>query len=156
VEDLFGIIVFIVIILLSTLGKRKPKPGSGQAARGAARTRPPARTPTPHGTRTPAQPLEAPARPQQGLAGFLELLQGQLEARPPEYATEVPDEIAIEPSFPEAQPLDAASHKEFHDRYVDEERPERITAWHRYHLTPQTARDAVIWTTIFSKPKGLE
>jgi hypothetical protein len=63
----------------------------------------------------------------------------------------------------EARPIEvlgpepSASHREFHERYVDAlesglaARPSIVR-----RLTPRTAREAVIWKTIFDKPKGLE
>jgi hypothetical protein len=153
-EDLFGIIIFAAIFLLSMLGKKKPK--SGQATRARAQQRPRPRPPiTPRSA--PAKPLDAPARPQ-GLTGFLEMLQGQLEQQLPEHA-DAGRVVSIEPVHAEdARPLDAASHEAFHEQYVEPLPPvgHGVTVPHRYRLTPRTAREAVVWTAIFSKPKGLE
>ncbi len=56
------------------------------------------------------------------------------------------------------EPSRKREHAEFHERYVDaaaEQGPRRRAS--RYHrLTPRTAREAVIWKTIFSPPKALE
>lgn len=151
-EDLFGIIIFVIIALLSMMGKKKPK------AQPPARVRrPPMRTPSPATRPERAEPVEAPARPE-GFGALLEMLQGQLEQRAPEY-TEVPEAISLEPvESRDARPLDAASHEAFHEQYVVEPALETQApaARHRYRLTPTTAREAVVWTAIFSKPKGLE
>ncbi len=82
----------------------------------------------------------------------------------------LPDTVPRPEPMPVAQPevddeavsletLEAAgttSHERFHEKYMDQEpEPKPTSIRHRYGLTPRTAREAVIWATIFSKPKGM-
>lgn len=57
------------------------------------------------------------------------------------------------------KPAGGESHRRFHERYVDAPPPPSqpvrpVPRWRR--ITPNTAKEAVIWRTIFSPPKGLD
>jgi hypothetical protein len=55
------------------------------------------------------------------------------------------------------EPAGGASHVEFHERYLSDEpeavqrRPSRFR-----RVSPRSAREAIIWKTIFETPKGME
>lgn len=108
---------------------------------------------------------------------ILELLGAQLDEQrspplpPPAPAREAValdeyrrDAVSLERPSREPRALDSVElsrqreHDEFHDRYIDAQgKPQPRRARSRYHrLTPRTAREAVIWKTIFSPPKAFE
>jgi hypothetical protein len=108
---------------------------------------------------------------------ILELLGAQLEeqqtpptppATPPREPVALDDyrreAVSLERPSREPRALDSVAlsrqreHEEFHDQYVDKQQEAQTRRPRsRYHrLTPRTAREAVIWKTIFSPPKALE
>lgn len=162
-EDLvqFGVLIFFLVVwLLGGNKKRKQRPPT---------PRPPVPRPRPQGAPPVerSRPVAAPApraqRQPESLAEILDLLRGeQLPPEPERYP--LPEEPEAAETTPEelrplesTDALDAATHEEFHERFVDAEgfgvSPSRAR---RYRLTPKTARDAMVWTAIFSRPKGLE
>ena len=95
----------------------------------------------------------------------MDLLQAQL----PEPAVEEPERqpreaVSLEVIEEEAQSLETLepaggrSHRVFHERYMEqpESKPKESRPSRFRRITPRTAREAVIWKTIFSPPKGLE
>ena len=98
----------------------------------------------------------------------------QEERAPPEPPTAPPPQpaaldayrreaVSLERAPRKARALDSVDvsrkreHDEFHDLYVDAEPKQQPRKKSRYHrVTPRTAREAVVWKTIFSPPKGLE
>jgi hypothetical protein len=167
VEDLvqFGVLIFFLVVWLLGGSKKRAQRAPGARPRSASRE--------PRATAPPAR--EAPARPRaaspppltqpqpEGLTAILALLRG--EALPPEPARyALPDEPEAAEAVPEelrplesTDALDARTHESFHRQFVDAEgfgaAPKRAR---QYRLTPKTARDAVVWTAIFARPKGLE
>ncbi len=117
--------------------------------------------------RRPAEPQPLPTR--EGLTrDILELLgaqlpepavETQLEAAPP-WAAEAQSPRQVDIEAQSLESLEAAGgrdHDLFHKRYVDapQEPTERETPRASLRrLTPKTARQAVIWKTILSPPKG--
>lgn len=174
--DFAELIVFLAVVLISLLvgGKKRSKQQQRPAARRPqARPvrRPQTLSPTPQGT------AGAPTR--ESLAReILQLLGAEVpqESAPPEEEPPAPqrsyvalddyrrEAISLERAPEEARSLDSVElsrqreHDEFHDRYVDSgAQPQPRRAASRYHrITPRTAREAVIWKTIFSPPKALE
>jgi hypothetical protein len=165
--DLFELLIFLGVVFLSLLasGKKKKKPGAQAQpqATGRAQARPTARTsrPLPQAAaqRTAA---DAPSR-QAGVEDLLDILRGRLPMpEPAARATPqaVPEDIDDEAVSLEDVDFDrATAHETFHDKYVEEPSPivtSRRESRHKYRLTPRTAREAVVWTAIFTRPKGLE
>ena len=165
--DLFELLIFLGVVFLSLLasGKRKKKPGA--QARPPTARRPEARASTP-ASRPPQPAAERPAvetaSRQAGVEDLLDILRGRLPM--PEPATRptpqpVPEDIDDEAVSLEDVNFDrATAHRDFHDKYVADsspitERP-RQEPRHKYRLTPRTAREAVVWTAIFTRPKGME
>jgi hypothetical protein len=103
----------------------------------------------------------APAQRQEGLEAILDLLRGESPSPPkPEPVTDAPQSAAEIDD--EARPLETltplgeASHRRFHEKYIEPDLTHTPVKRSRYRLTPKTARDAVVWTAIFSPPKGYE
>ena len=97
------------------------------------------------------------------MSAILDLLRGELvPPQPQPYPLPTEPDTAEVPAE-ELRPLetvdavDAVTHEAFHRRFVDAEMSEvpGVRA-RRYILTPKTARDAIVWTVILSRPKGLE
>jgi hypothetical protein len=151
VEELLQFAIMAGVALIWLLGSVKKA--------GQRRRPPPVRRPQPQ---RPAQARPSEARPQggpawrqEGLEAILDLLRGELPPLPepepvpdvPQAATEIDDE---------ARPLNEASHRAFHEQYVEGDLTPAPVRRSRYRLTPKTAREAVVWTAIFSPPKGYE
>jgi hypothetical protein len=68
-------------------------------------------------------------------------------------AAEIDDEAR---SLETLTPLGEASHRRFHEQYIEPDLAPQPVRRSRYRLTPKTAREAVVWTAIFSPPKGYE
>ena len=160
-EDLvqFGVLIFVLVVwLLGGSKKRTQRPPA---------PRPPAPRPQGAPPRERPRPLAAPApqarRQPESLAEILDLLRGEMLPPEPE-RYELPEEPDAAETAPEdlrplesTDALDAATHERFHERFVDAEPVGApLSRVRRYRLTPRTARDAVVWTAIFSRPKGLE
>jgi hypothetical protein len=113
------------------------------------------------------QPPPAARQQPETLADLLrDVLKGELpdvtrvpepEPEPYEFGTPEPEVLTEEAASLETlEPMGEPSHRAFHERYIDEPAESVPRARHRYRLTPTTAREAVIWTAIFSHPKGME
>lgn len=174
-DELVQFAVFVVFILFWLIGtgrkKSKRPPQPPQRARPQVRARPRAAPSAGAPTgRAPAPTRQAPPPPRrqpETLADLLrDVLQGELpdamrvpepEPEPYEFgapeAEVLPEEAA---SLETLEPTGEQSHRVFHERYVDVPAVSAPRARHRYRLTPTTAREAVIWTAIFSHPKGME
>ncbi len=164
-EDLIQVAVVVAVLLLSLLGGGKKKKQAQAQRRAQTRPRPPPQ-PQPQRPARPRAP-QAGARPvepqrQQGFEAILDLLRGELpllEPQPPEAAGAAPVQSDVDDEARPLEtlaPLDEASHRAFHEQYVEpglQPQPRRVS---RYRLTPKTAREAVVWTAIFSPPKGSE
>ena len=158
-EDIVQLVIFLAVIffgLMMGAGKKKRQ----QQQRPAQR--PPAR-PVPERAAARA-PEGKPAR-QRFAQEIMDLLQAQL----PEPAVEEPERqpreaVSLEVIEEEAQSLETLepaggrSHQVFHERYMEqpESKPKESRPSRFRRITPRTAREAVIWRTIFSPPKGLE
>lgn len=162
-DELVSLLIFAGVFIFSLLAGGKKK---AQGKRPPARPRPRA---TVKQTPRPAQPVAAasppgqpkPAgEPQEMVEGLLDLLRGRIpiEVRAPEAATEPLPRIDDEARSLEEPPDREREHREFHDKYVERSVPATVTPrpQSRYRLTPKTAREAVVWTAIFTKPKGME
>jgi len=166
VEDFVQLIIFLAVIffgLMMGAGKKKKQQQQQRAQR------PPAR-PVSQGA-TARAPEGKPTR-QSFAQEIMDLLQAQL----PDPAVEEPglpaalperaprEAISLEVIEEEARSLETLeaaggrSHEVFHERYMDQPEPEpKETRPSRFRrINPRTAREAVIWRTIFSPPKGLE
>jgi hypothetical protein len=166
VEDLIQVAVIVAILLVSLLGGGKKRKRAQAQRQAQTRARP---TPPPQSQRTtrpraqPAGKQQVEPQRQQGFEAILDLLRGELpsalEPKPPpqDLSPAVAESVDDEARPVETlKPLDEESHAAFHERYVErgpEARPVRVK---RYRLTPKTAREAVVWTAIFSPPKGYE
>jgi hypothetical protein len=182
VEDLVQFALFVGFILIWLLGtgkkKKTQRPQQGpqqrpQQKRPQVRAQPrptaSAGAPTTR-ARVPAQqPPPAARRQPETLTDLLrDVLQGELpdvtrvpEPEPEPYEFGAPEaEVFTEEaaSLETLEPTGETSHRTFHERYIDVPVADTSArrARHRYRLTPKTARDAVIWTAIFSQPKGME
>jgi hypothetical protein len=179
VEDLVQFALFVGFILIWLLGtgkkKKTQRPQQGpQQKRPQVRAQPrptaSAGAPTTR-SRVPApQPPPPAARRQpETLADLLrDALKGELpdvtrvpEPEPEPYEFGAPAAEVFTEEAASLETLEAtgeASHKTFHERYPDVPvaDPSARRARHLYRLTPKTARDAMIWTAIFSQPKGME
>jgi hypothetical protein len=172
-DDLFQLLIFVGVIVLSLIAggkKKKSRPQQPRSPRpppqAAARPRPPQSRPRPHDAARPPQRVEpvanAPQR-EEVMENLLDILRGRVPM--PEPAARPPPSVVQEDVDDEAVSLEqidvdrAAAHQSFHDKYVEEPhevaRVSRPTP-HRYRLTPRTAREAVVWTAIFTRPKGLD
>ncbi|MDH3290020.1 MAG: hypothetical protein OEO20_12785 [Gemmatimonadota bacterium] len=177
-EDLVQFAIFVGFILIWLLGtgkkkktqrpQQRPQQKSPQvraqprptAAAGAPTTR----------SRVPTQrPPPTAQRQPETLADLLrDVLKGELpdvtrvpEPEPEPYEFGAPEAEVFTEEAASLETLEAtgeASHKTFHERYPDVPvaDPSARRARHLYRLTPKTARDAMIWTAIFSQPKGME
>jgi hypothetical protein len=169
-EDLISLLIFGAVILFSMLGSRKKRaqgqrPPVRRPAQAAARPSPrPVRERVQPATRpeTPQSPdrqrTEPGGEPQELVEGLLDLLRGRIPIEVPTPKAEPEVEVDDEARSLETEPDRAREHREFHDRYVEPSVPATVTPQprSRYRLTPKTAREAVVWTAIFTKPKGLE
>jgi hypothetical protein len=180
VEDLVQFALFLGFILIWLLGTGKKKKTQRpqqrpQQKRPQVQTqrRPDpssARAPTTPRSRAPAQqPPSATRQQPETLADLLrDVLKGELpdatrvpepepEPEPYEFGAPEPEVFTEEAASLETlEPTGEPSHRVFHERYVDVPAVSAPRARHRYRLTPTTAREAVIWTAIFSHPKGME
>ena len=169
-DDLVQVLVIGAIILFSILS------GAGKKKR--AQVRPPAPRPRPSRPTVPERgPVEdarsapgVPVRSQPQLPetaadgqtevmeGLLDLLRGRVPLEVPAPPLEPPlpaEDEAV--SLEDLEPDMAASHQAFQEKYVAATQPpskvpRRVS---RYQLTPTTARDAIVWSEIFGKPKGM-
>ena len=174
--DFAELIIFLAVVVISLLAGGKKRGKQQQQQRPAVRRpqampvrRPPTSTPTPQGS------AGMPTRDSL-TREILQLLGAELpeEPAPPPPPAPQPreivalddyrrDAVSLERAPTEARALDAVElsrrqeHHEFHERYVDAEAraPARRASQYR-RITPRTAREAVIWKTIFSPPKALE
>lgn len=165
-EDLvqFGVLIFFLVVWLLGGSKKRTHHPPAQRPRPELR-RPRGEAAPPRETYAgPGAASPPPAQPQpEGLAAILDLLRGELTPPQPERYP-LPTEPHAEEVVPEElRPLestdavDAGTHEAFHERFVDGEGfAAPVTRARRYLLTPKTARDAVVWAAIVSRPKGLE
>ena len=162
--DLFEIIIFASIVLLSLLfGRRKKRTASGtrtraqsprQAASRARRRpspRPPAQPPARDQAHSFAEPLGSRAIAEQ----ILEQFRAVIEPPPPESV--VDDEAQPVETL---EPAGGASHQRFRERYIDSTptAPPAVTKSRRSPLVlrPNTLRQAIIWGEVLGPPKGLD
>jgi len=167
-EDIVQLVIFLAVIFFGLLmggGKKKRQQQQQQQQR--RMRRPPATPLREHST----APEPKPTR-QSFSQEIMDLLQEQL----PEPEVEEPGPPSV---LPERQPREAVSlevvdvearsletleaaggrsHEVFHERYMDGpvSKPKKSRPSEFRRITPRTAREAVIWSTIFSPPKGLE
>jgi len=170
-EDLVTLLIFGAVFIFSLMAGKKKK-AQGQRpparARSQAAVRPsPRRTPAgssaplqPVASATPAQRSKPSGEPQEMVEGLLDLLRGRIpiEVRAPEPETEPRVDVDDEAQSLMSAPDREREHREFHEKYVAHSVPATVTprSQSRYRLTPKTAREAVVWTAIFTKPKGME
>lgn len=161
-DDLIQIALFAAIVLFSLLGGAKKR---ADQQRRAQRGQPggPRRPSRPASGRQPgvARPQGQARQRQEGLEAILDLLRGELPTppvrEPPPESADVTVELDDEARPLETtSPLDAASHRRFHEQYIQPTLAPRPARRSRYRLTPKTGREAVVWTAIFSPPKGYE
>ncbi len=166
-EDLVSLLLFAAIFIF-TLMKSSKKKVQGQrpvrrpVQRPARREAPVAARPRPAvpdagGTRAP----EAGAAPGEIVEGLLDLLRGRIPLElEPQRAKVAPQPVMDDEarSLESTEPDRDREHQEFHETVEATSVPAAVTPRRRsrYRLTPKTARDAVVWTAIFTKPKGLE
>ncbi len=162
--DLFEIIIFVSIFLLSLLfGRKKKRAASGTRARvqsprqAASRARPrPSprplpRRPAPDQVHPFAEPLGSRAIAEQ----ILEQFRAAIEPPPP------PESVADDEaqSVETLEPAGRASHERFHERYIDStpSAPPTVTKPRRSPLVlrPSTMRQAIIWREVLGPPKGM-
>lgn len=164
-EDLVTLLIFVAFILWGvTAGSRKKQ------RRAPPGTPPLQRIPPQERSELRGRLTGTGSRPQGDLASELyDLLRGQLPSEPPPVAGVPAEPPAVPTSHP--PPMPAASEAvsletlepdwdkaeaEFHRKYVDRKpgaEPAKPTRRLR-QVTPHTAREAVIWMTIFDRPKG--
>ncbi len=152
-EDLVTLLIFAGVFIFSLIaGGKKKKRAQGQ--------RPPARPRPQVAVRPSPEPTQS-GEPQELVEGLLDLLRGRIptemrvEPGPAPPPVEVDDEaVSLEVMVPDRE----QEHQEFHDKYVATSVPATVTPRprSRYRLTPKTAREAVVWTAIFTRPKGME
>jgi hypothetical protein len=163
-EDLVSLLIFGAVFIFSLLAGGKKK--RAQQQRPPVRPQPRAAVEQRRSTAqsaTAATPTRQPkpgGEPPELVEGLLDLLRGRipLETRTPQVEPEPRVDIDDEAQSLMEVPDRAQEHQEFHDKYVEHSVPATVT-WRprsRYRLTPKTAREAVVWTAIFTKPKGLE
>jgi len=157
------LVVAGVFFLLSALGgKRKPQTRPGPDARRPqvpARPRPQMPAPRRAAGRAPGPPA-ARGEPATLTEALFAVLRGEVpETAPPpprgEFIPEGPEAVSLET----LEPAGEASHARFEAKYVDHPSTFEVHGKRRacrVHLTPKTAREAVVWTAIFSPPKGLQ
>ncbi len=167
-EDIVQLIIFLAVIffgLMMGAGKKKKQ----QQQQRPQRPRPPAGPVRQDAT---AQVPERKPTRQSFAQEMMELLQAQLPEPPvekPDLLSALPDRqpreaVSLEVMEEEAQSLETLeaaggrSHEVFHERYMDQpdSKPKEMRPSRFRRITPRTAREAVIWKTIFSPPKGLE
>lgn len=165
-EDFVQLIIFLAVIffgLMMGAGKKKKQQQQQRPQR------PPAR---PVSQRTSARAPEGKPTRQSFAQEMMELLQAQLPEPPvekPDLLSALPDRqpreaVSLEVIEEEAksletlEPAGGRSHEVFHERYMDQpdSKPKETRPSRFRRITPRTAREAVIWKTIFSPPKGLE
>jgi hypothetical protein len=165
VGDFAELIIFLAVVVISLLAGGKKR---------RQRQHPTARRPQPKLAPTPQGTAGAPTRDSL-TREILQILGAEVaeESAPPPPHAAPPEPVALddyrreavslERGPEQARALDSVNlsrkreHEEFHDRYVDasaRQQPRRVSRYHR--VTPRTAREAVIWKTIFSPPKALE
>ncbi len=163
--DLFEIIIFVSIFLLSLMfGRKKKRAASGtrtrvqsprqavSRARPRPSPRPLPRRPAPDQVHPFAEPLGSRAIAEQ----ILEQFRAAIEPPPP------PESVADDEaqSVETLEPAGRASHERFHERYVDStpSAPPAVTKPRRSPLVlrPSTMRQAIIWREVLGPPKGLE
>lgn len=160
-DELAQLIIFIVIALVAMLGSAKKKPQQRQPPRPVRRPPVPRRpTGVPPSVDTSRERLKE---------DLLDLLQGRVPSPPrrppappplpvpePDRSIEFPPEEEAR-SIESLEPEGSASHAAFHEKYVEAPQPaSEVRRALVRRLTPRTAREAVIWKTIFDKPKGME
>jgi hypothetical protein len=183
-DDLVSLLIFLGVFIFSLLAGGKKR--KAQQQRPPTRARPPTAAgprerqvpaterltsrPEALATERPAsRPVGATPRGDQGTAsnepkdmveGLLDLLRGRIPIEMPPKPVEQPEILVDDEaqSLEELRPDREREHREFHEKYVALSTPARVTSRprSRYRLTPKTAREAVVWTAIFTKPKGLE
>jgi hypothetical protein len=162
-EDLVSLLIFAGVFIFSLLAGGKKKRAQGK--RPPVRPQPAAVKQRPRSAQSPlaAAPTRQPkpgGEPQEMVEGLLDLLRGRIpiEAHVPEVEREARVEMDDEAQSLMDMPDRAQEHREFHSKYVEHSMPATVTSRprSRYRLTPKTAREAVVWTAIFSKPKGME
>ncbi len=162
-DNLFEIIIFASIFLLSLLfGRRKKRtvPGTGtraQSPRQAASRARPRPSPSP---RRPAHDQVHPFAEALGSRAIAEQILEQFRAatEPPPPPESVADDEAQ--SVETLEPAGGASHERFHERYIDSTptAPPAVTKPRRSPLVlrPNTMRQAIIWREVLGPPKGLD
>ena len=166
-EDIVQLVIFLAVIFFGLLMGGSKKKRQQQQRRTQRPPATPVREPTPAARAPERQPTR-----QSFAQEIMDLLQAQLpepEVEKPGLPSVLPERqpreaVSLEVIEEEARSLETLeaaggrSHRVFHERYMDgpestpkESRPSRFR-----RINPQTARDAVIWRTIFSPPKGLE
>jgi len=163
-EDLVSLLIFAAVFIFSLLagGKKKRAKGKRPPVRpqpqAAVRESP--RTAQPTMAAAPTREPKPGGEPQEMVEGLLDLLRGRIpiEARTPQAEPEARVDIDDEAQSLMGAPDRAQEHREFHNKYVEHSVPATVTSrpQSRYRLTPKTAREAVVWTAIFTKPKGME
>lgn len=167
-EDIVKLVIFLAVIffgLMMGAGKKKKQ----QQQQRPQRPRPPAGPVRQDAT---AQVPEGKPTRQSFAQEMMELLQAQLPEPPvekPDLLSALPDRqpreaVSLEVIEEEAksletlEPAGGRSHEVFHERYMDQpdSKPKETRPSRFRRITPRTAREAVIWKTIFSPPKGLE
>ena len=167
-EDIVQLVIFLAVIffgLMMGAGKKKKQQQQQRPQR-------PQRPAGPVSQGATARAPEGKPTRQSFAQEIMDLLQAQL----PEPAVEEPDvpsalperapreAISLEVIEEEARSLETLeaaggrSHEVFHERYMDqpESKPKETRPSRFRRINPRTAREAVIWRTIFSPPKGLE
>ncbi len=162
--DLFEIIIFASIFLLSLLFSRKKKraaSGTGTraqsprqtASRARPRPSPSPRRPAPDQVHPFAEPLGSRAIAEQ----ILEQFRAAIEPPPPPPESVADDEAQ---SVETLEPAGGASHERFHERYIDSTptAPPAVTKPRRSPLVlrPNTLRQAIIWREVLGPPKGMD
>jgi hypothetical protein len=184
VDELIQLLLFAAIILFGIFGRKKKKPQQAQRPR----PRPQQPRPRPR-TEMPARPsaiseagapgataTRTPAKPR-GLAEELfHMLQQQMEApqrvEPPKpERVPLPEPVVVEEaeSLETLEPAGEASHRRFHDLYMDQppsadltqepvDKPyeEPAARRKRLELTRQKLQHAFIMKEIIGPPKGME
>ncbi len=160
-DNLFEIIIFASIFLLSLLfGRRKKRtaPGTGTRAQSPrqaasrARPRPSPQRPARDQVHPFAEPLGSRAIAEQ----ILEQFRAVVEPPPP------PESVVDDEAQPveTLEPAGGASHERFHERYIDSTptAPPAVTRSRRAPLLlrPNTMRQAIIWREVLGPPKGLD
>jgi hypothetical protein len=179
-DEFVNLIIFGVLILLSTLfgGKKKKSPGARPPSgpRPEPRTQPrpdlPAQRtmPTPQADRpreVATLPLSQVAKKPETFRDLFELLQQQAEpaARGPELVVE----DAPPPPPPHTRtrrnesietpvPAGEARHERFHDKYVRPLEAPAVKSPPRFVVPrgPKSLKQAVVWSEILGSPKGME